>query len=132
MRYPLMYISSFCSSPAAQPRERLSFAGGRGRTSSGGQNQGRQDNSRGREQRGRQHNYQDNRQEQRQRPRQSGMPFQEALDIFGLQHDFTEEELKRRYHVLMSKIHPDHEGSKRIAQLVIEAHEVLKSHAKKG
>lgn len=64
------------------------------------------------------------------------MSLNEALKIFELNKNFTEEELKRRYHKLVLENHPDNfpEGTKENLEAteklkkINEAHDVIKNH----
>ena len=64
------------------------------------------------------------------------MTLNEALNILGLNKNFTEEELKKRYHKLVSENHPDNfsEGTKENLEAteklkkINEAHDVIKNY----
>lgn len=67
------------------------------------------------------------------------MNLEKALTIFGLEKNYTEEELKKRYHELMRENHPDYHMNtteqkwneyNRKTQDINEAHEVLKRNLK--
>ena len=68
------------------------------------------------------------------------MTFSKALSIFGIKNNYTEDELKKRYHELVKLYHPDYhmntteekkEEYNRKTQDINEAYDVLKKNLNK-
>ena len=54
------------------------------------------------------------------------MSFEAAIEILGLERDFTKDELNKRYKQLVKRAHPDQGGSDYLYRQVREAHLYLK------
>lgn len=70
--------------------------------------------------------YHQNQQEQKNKQQNKTMSRAEALDILGLDHDASEQDIDKAYKRLISRVHPDLEGSTYLASLINAAKDCLK------
>ncbi len=73
----------------------------------------------------RKHEEERQKQEQQRGAGSGWMPFETAFEIFEMQGDFTQAQLKTRYRELQQKAHPDHGGSTFFAKQVEEAYKII-------
>ena len=58
-------------------------------------------------------------------PRSSDMTYERAYQILGLSPGASEQEIKRAYHALIKKVHPDQGGSAMLAAQINQARDLL-------
>ena len=62
----------------------------------------------------------------------NAMTEEESLEILGLKDDATPKQIKDAYKKLMTKVHPDHEGSEWMAAKLNQAKDLLLKGDRKG
>ena len=55
-------------------------------------------------------------------------PYEQAVRLMGLPPDFTRDDLKQRFRILIERIHPDKVGPNELATQLIDAYTLINQH----